>query len=148
MKNGAGHLNQLRRENFSLASTIHRWLAGGDGEPLWLISGCPGCLYWAVTGRDLVRDSCSRRERARAEDWGREGDWGGEAGRQCGSLGAPWSRYLTQSAPTDSAPSLEKPGLRRSCAASSVKNPHSVFARTKGHSVCALEPASCMCLVT
>ena len=59
------------------------------------------------------------------------------------ALWAPraWSRYLTQSAPTDRAPSLEKPGLRRSCAASSVKNPHSVFVRTKDHSVCGLEPA-------
>ena len=77
MKNCAGHLNQLRRENFSLASTIHRWLAGGDGEPLWLISGCPGCLYWAVTGRDLVRDSSSRGER---EPGGRLGQ-GGRLGR-------------------------------------------------------------------
>ena len=72
----------------------------------------------------------------------------GREGASAGSLGAPWSRYLTQSAPTDSAPSLEKPGLRRSGAASSVRNPHSVFACTKDHSVCGLEPASCMCLVT
>ena len=40
-------------------------------ETLWLIPGCPGLLYWAVTGRDLVRDSSSRGERAGAEDWGR-----------------------------------------------------------------------------
>ena len=57
---------------------------GGGRETLWLIPGCPGCFYWAVTGRDLVRDSSSRGEREPGRKIG-----AGREGASPGSLGAP-----------------------------------------------------------